>query len=65
VLGLRSAEQMRDIRLGRIALLFDRWSEADRSELARVLGKLNGSLLQSISDAGMSETATFDTGTEL
>jgi DNA-binding MarR family transcriptional regulator len=53
--GLRSAEQMRDIRLGRIALLFDRWSETDRSELARVLGKLNGSLLQSISGSDQGE----------
>jgi DNA-binding MarR family transcriptional regulator len=48
--GLIAAEQMRDMRLGRIALLFEDWSETDRSAFAALVGRLNTSLLRSLSD---------------
>jgi DNA-binding MarR family transcriptional regulator len=47
--GIRIAARMRDIRLGRIAVLFDDWSEAERSALASLLAKLNLSLQRSLS----------------
>ena len=48
--GLQAARQMREARLERIAALFEQWPEADRARLAALLGKLNGSLLNSLSD---------------
>lgn len=47
--GLIAAEQMRDMRLGRIALLFEDWNETDRATFAALLGRLNISLLRSLS----------------
>jgi DNA-binding MarR family transcriptional regulator len=47
--GLRIADQMRDMRLGRIALLFDDWTETERVALASLLAKLNASLQRSLS----------------
>jgi DNA-binding MarR family transcriptional regulator len=47
--GLRMAAQMRKMRLGRIKLLFDGWTEAERSRLATLLAKLNQSFRQALS----------------
>jgi DNA-binding MarR family transcriptional regulator len=47
--GIRTAAQMRDMRTGRIALLFDDWVEPDRAALASQLAKLNVSLRKALS----------------
>jgi DNA-binding MarR family transcriptional regulator len=46
--GLRTIAQMRDLRLQRIDLLFDDWSETERATLATLPAKLNDSLRQSL-----------------
>jgi DNA-binding MarR family transcriptional regulator len=46
--GLRTMNQMRDMRLGRIALLFADWTEAERSSFATQMVKLNASLRRSL-----------------
>lgn len=48
--GQLAAQQMRDLRLSRIALLFNDWTRAERRQLAGLVGKLNGTLLRSMSD---------------
>lgn len=48
-LGLATVAQMRDLRLGRLATLFDDWPEADRSAFATMLARLNAGLHQSLS----------------
>lgn len=46
--GLQMVAQMRDMRLGRIALLFEDWSEKERAGFAAQVTKLNASLRRSL-----------------
>ncbi len=46
--GIRRAEAMQAQRLQRIEALFEGWSGRDRDRLAQMLGKLNGSLAETL-----------------
>jgi DNA-binding MarR family transcriptional regulator len=46
--GLATTAQMRDMRLGRIALLFDGWSGKERSSFAAQLTRFNAALRKSL-----------------
>ena len=48
--GLQLVAQMRDMRLGRIALLFEDWSEKDRAGFAAQMTKLNAALRRSLQE---------------
>lgn len=48
--GIDLMAQMRDMRLGRVAILFEGWDEADKADLARLLTALNESLRRSIAE---------------
>ncbi|GAA4333774.1 MarR family transcriptional regulator [Pigmentiphaga soli] len=47
--GLETAGQMRDMRIGRVALLFEGWPDDDRVRMAELLARLNASLRATLS----------------
>ncbi len=48
--GLQLVAQMRDMRLGRIALLFETWSEKERAGFATQVTRLNAALRRSLQE---------------